>query len=140
MSLKQWAFIGAICFSFQASAQWVKYEQSLKGGFVAFYDPTSVKSEGAFRSVLILKNHNEPLVFNAEKPHFKYSSTIATQLINCASNSYKNNRIQIWSQLNGGGELKKDYSYRDKDNWGNLKPGSIQETLHQKICLTIQAD
>ena len=137
MPLKQLVFIGALCFSLQASAQWVKYEQSTKGGFVAFYDPTSVKPDGDFRSVLILKNHNEPLVFKAEEPHFKYSSTIETQLINCASNSYKNNRIQIWSQRNGGGELKKDYSYRNKDNWDKVKPGSIQEALHQKICFTL---
>jgi hypothetical protein len=137
MPLRQWVFIGAICFSSQASAQWVKYEQSTKGGFVAFYDPTSVKPEGDFRSALILKNYNQPLLFNAEKPDFKYSSTIETQLINCAGNSYKNNRIQMWSQLNGGGKLKKDYSYRDKDNWGYVKPGSIQEALHQKICLNI---
>lgn len=137
MSLKQWFFIGAICLSFQASAQWVKYEESTKGGFVAFYGPASVKPKGALRSVLVLKNFNVSADFDAEEPHFKYSSTIATQLINCIDNSYKNNRIQIWSLKSGTGELKKDYDYSNKNNWDKVKAGSIQEALHQKICLTI---
>jgi hypothetical protein len=134
MNSKQWIFIAVIFFPLQASAQWVKYEQSVTGGFIAFYDPTSVKPEGDFRSVLILKNFNAPLIFNAEEPHFRYSSTIATQLINCANNSYKNNRIQIWSLQNGAGDLKKNYNYSDKNNWEKVKTGSIQESLTQKIC------
>jgi hypothetical protein len=137
MCIKQLIFIGTIFFSTQASAQWVEYEKSRKSGFIAFYDPLSIKPLGNLRSVSILKNYNEPRVFDAEEPHFIYSSTIATQLINCANNSYKNNRIQIWSQRSGSGELKKDYSYRDKDKWDEVRVGSIQEALHQKICFAI---
>ena len=118
-------------------AQWVKYEQSTKSGFVAYYNPMSIKAEGDLRSVLILKNYYEPKIYDAEQPHFKYSSTIATQLVNCKDNSYKNLRIQIWSLRAGNGELKKDYDYSNKENWTKVKDGSIQEALHQKICLTI---
>lgn len=137
MCLKQYIFIGTICFSLQASAQWVKYEQSTKSGFVAFYDPSSIKPEGTLRSVLVLKNLNEPALFNAEEPHFKYSSTIETQLINCANKSYKNKRIQIWSLKGGTGDLKKEYEYSNKNNWGKVKKGSIQEALHEKVCLIL---
>lgn len=137
MRLKQFFAVGLIFFACPTLAQWVKYEQSTKSGFVAFYNPLSIKPEGDLRSVLILKNYYEPKLFDAEEPHFNYGSTIATQLINCSDNSYKNLRIQIWSLRGGKGELKKDYNYSDKNNWDKVKEGSIQEALHQKICLTI---
>lgn len=137
MHFKQLFAVWLIFFACPALAQWVKYEQSTKSGFVAFYNPLSIKSEGDLRSVLILKNYYELKIFDAEEPHFNYGSTIATQLIDCADSSYKNLRIQIWSLRSGKGELKKDYNYRQKNNWNKVKEGSIQEALHQKICLTV---
>lgn len=128
---------GLIFFACPVMAQWVKYEQSTTSGFVAFYNPLSIKAEGDLRSVQIMKNYHEPKLFDAERPHFKYSSTISTQLINCNDNSYKNLRIQIWSLRAGKGEQKKNYDYSNKDNWDIVKQGSIQEALHQKICLAI---
>lgn len=135
--MKNIILILLISISNSALAQWVKYQQSTKNGFVAFYNPSSIKPIGNLRSVAILKNYYEPKIFDAEMPPFEYSSTISTQLIDCNDNSYKNLRIQIWSLRTGKGELKKDYNYSNKDNWDKVKNGSIQEALHQKICLTI---
>jgi hypothetical protein len=116
---------------------WIKYEQSTKSGFTAYYSADSIKAEGNFRSVLVLKNYELPKTFDAEKPYFEYRSTVSTQLINCSKNSYKNNKIQIWTELNGKGVLRKDYDYNKKENWDNVKKGSIQEALHDKVCFKI---
>ena len=125
-----------VSISVTANAEtWVEYEKSTKLGFIAFYSPSSITRDNQYRTVQILKNYYETKTFTAEEPNFTYRSTLATQLINCSRNSYKNMRIQIWSNVGATGELKKDYDYSNKDNWDKVKENSIQEALHEAVCL-----
>ena len=128
--------MGQSVFPFKRQLNGLSMSNRLKVGLLLFMTP-SIKPEGTLWSVLVLKNLNEPALFNAEEPHFKYSSTIETQLINCANKSYKNKRIQIWSLKGGTGDLKKEYEYSNKNHWGKVKKGSIQEALHEKVCLIL---
>lgn len=123
-------------FSLMTKAEtWVQYEDSKKLGFMAFYSPSSITRDNQYRTVQVLKNYYEPQKFTAEEPNFNYRSTLATHLINCSKNSYKNKRIQIWSNVGATGELKKDYDYSTKENWNQTKENSIQEALHEAVCL-----
>ncbi|MBU3600039.1 hypothetical protein ICN28_05870 [Polynucleobacter sp. 30F-ANTBAC] len=136
MPFKYVSFLLIIISSSLHAETWVQYEESKKLGFIAFYSPSSITRNEQYRTVQILKNYYAPQKFTAEDPNFTYRSTLATQLINCSRNSYKNKRIQIWSDVGAAGELKKDYDYSSKDNWSKTSENSIQESLHEKVCLT----
>ena len=134
-------FILFLLIPLLANAEWVRYSQSQKQGFVAFYSPTSIHNEGEFKVVTILKNYVKPKQFTAEKPYFKYYSAVETHVVDCGKNIYRNKRIELWTQAWAKGKLGRAYDYVDekhKDNWGEpIKSTSVQAVVMDIVCVGV---
>ncbi len=118
-------------------SSWIEYEFSEKKGFAAYYDPVSIEKVGDLHTVKILKKYSQPKFLVDTEQEMKYSSTVATQVINCDNNIYKNKTIDLIENSDGSGKLIKSYDYTNKTNWNLMKKGSIQETLHKVICFNV---
>ena len=119
-------------------SDWVYYAESDKSGFEIYYSSSSIKKDGVFRTVKIVKNFSEPQEFTAEKPHFKFLSSVETQVVNCEKWIYRNIRSEKWTEHWGAGTLGRAYDYNDKkqNDWsGPIKKTQIEGALMEKICL-----
>jgi len=132
-----------LSFSLASSAilpnsDWVYYAESSKSGFEIYFSKSSVKKDGDFVTVTIVKNFAEPQEFKAEKPYFKFLSSVETQSIDCPKRIYRNARTEKWTELWGKGSLKKAYDYdANKPNaWSNqIKDTQIEGALMAKVCI-----
>ena len=119
------------------STDWVQYASSTKSSFDIYYSPSSIKSESGYKKVTILKNFNEPQQFTAEKPYFKFLSSVEAQLIDCQKKSYRGTRTEKWTELWGKGKLGRAYDYEGskKNGWSNpIKDTQIEGALMDKVC------
>lgn len=137
------ASVVLLVFSLSSSAtltnsDWVYYADSGKSGFEIYFSKSSVKKNGEFVEVKVVKNFAEPQEFKAEKPYFKFLSSVETQSIDCSKRIYRNARTEKWTELWGKGNLKKAYDYdASKPNaWSNpIKDTQIEGALMAKICI-----
>ena len=119
------------------SNDWVQYASSKKSSFNIYYSPSSIKSESGYKKVTILKNFTEPQEFTAEKPYFKFLSSVETQLIDCEKKSYRGIRTEKWTELWGKGKLGRAYDYigMRQQAWSEpIKNTQIQGALMDKVC------
>ncbi|MBU3588523.1 surface-adhesin E family protein [Polynucleobacter sp. 80A-SIGWE] len=126
-----------IAFSIPANSDWVYYAESSKSGFEIYYSKSSVKHEGIFTTVKIVKNFSELQEFTAEKPYFRFLSSVETQLINCENKSYRGIRTEKWTEHWGKGKLGRAYDFEDnkKYAWSNpIKDTQIEGALMAKVC------
>ena len=126
-----------LAFAVPANSDWIYYAESSKSGFEIYYSKSSVKQEGAFTKVKIVKNFSEPQEFTAEKPYFKFLSRVETQLIDCEKKSYRGTRTEKWTELWGKGKLGRVYDYEGskKNGWSNsIKDTQIEGALMTKVC------
>lgn len=143
MKLKALLILGLSGFHISATAalprsDWVYYAESDKSGFEIYYSSSSIKKDGVFRTVKIVKNFSEPKEFTAEKPRFKFLSSVETQVVNCEKWIYRNIRSEKWTEHWGAGTLGRAYDYNDKkqNDWsGPIKKTQIEGALMEKICL-----
>ena len=108
-----------------------------KSGFEIYYSKSSVKQEGAFTKVKIVKNFSESQEFTAEKPYFRFLSSVETQLIDCEKKAYRGIRTEKWTELWGKGKLGRAYDYEGskKNGWSNpIKDTQIEGALMDKVC------
>ena len=118
-------------------SDWIYYAESDKSGFEIYYSLSSLKKDGALRTVKIVKNYSEPQKFTAETPYFVFLSSVETQLINCEKRTYRNTRSEKWTEHWGGGVLGRAYDYSDKgpNDWsGPIKKTQIEGALMEKVC------
>ena len=129
--------ISFFTYAEEPKSDWTNYAESSKSGFKIYYSKSSVKKDGEFCTVKILKNFTEPQEFTAEKPHFKFLSSVETQIINCEKNSYRGTRTEKWTELWGKGKLGKAYDYvgaRQQDWSEPIKTTQIEGVLMEKVC------
>jgi len=142
MSIKRLAAIfSLLCpltiFAVPADSDWVYYAESSKSGFEIYYSKSSIKNEGALTIVKILKNFKNPQEFTAEKPYFKFLSSVETQVINCDKKIYRGSRTEKWTEQWGNGTLGKIYDYSQKkvNDWSEpVKDTQIEGALMAKVC------
>ena len=124
-------------FPLIANAEWIQYAKSTKSSFEIYYSSASIKTDGWYKTVTILKNFNEPQEFTAEKPFFKFLSSVETQSIDCEKKVYRGTRTEKWSELWGKGKLGKSYDYvgAKKQAWSEpIKITQIEGVLMEKVC------
>lgn len=124
--------------SAQNNSDWIYVAESSKSKFEFFYSALSVKRDGRFINVKILKNFEGEQEFTAEKPFFKFLSSVETQIINCDNKTYRNTRSEKWSDKWGLGALGRAYDYLGKKEnaWsGVIQDSQIEGALMAKVCV-----
>lgn len=139
--MKKYFFTLIVFLPIIVNAEWVRYAQSKKFGFVAFYDASSIKQEGDYKVVTLIKNFVKPQQFYAEKPYFKYLSKIEVQYINCDKNVYRSKRIEHWTETWAKGKMLRAYDFTAKkyeNEWGEpIKSTSVQSGIMEAVCVGI---
>lgn len=130
--MKPIIFLCLLLVTHFANAGWILYADIPKKNSQYFYSDSYSKVDGKF-AVPILKNYGNEQLIDFGKNQFKYQSKIESQIIDCSKNEYANVQVELFKELNAKGQ-----SYLVPYNsikWYPMTKGSIQEILHEKICV-----